>query len=97
MPASLRSPKASTSTKATIAAAVTALAFAACLSTTAATFRGAMTCANGQTVTGDTSQYSNEHFNPARDAYYTIRLGAGVYRSVRRSHHCPTATECCHK
>ena len=94
MPSSLRSPKASTGT---IAAAVTALAFAACLSTTTATFRGAMTCANGQTVTGDTSQYSNEHFNPARDAYFNIRLGIGVYRSVRRSHHCPTATECCHK
>jgi len=60
---------------------------------TTATFRGAMPCTNGQTVTGDTNQYTNEHFNSARDAYFNIRLGIGVYRSVSRSHDWPPAVK----
>ena len=54
-----------------------------------------MPCTNGQTVTvtGDTNQYTNEHFNSARDAYFNIRLGIGVYRSVSRSHDWPPAVK----
>ena len=82
MPSSLRSPKPSSITKAAISAAVVVLVLASCLGTATATFRGEMPCANGQTITGDTSQYSNERYNAARDAYFNVRLGIGVYRSV---------------